>query len=249
MCFQLSLEFDEGLARKNQRVVRKWEDWQNRRRIFLANAFTRPMLPVFTVESPLVPQEMRWGLVPPWATKDPDGFLKKATTYNAISIVGKEESFYDKPSFRNAARKEQRCLIPATGFFEFHHLGKLTYPHYIHLKSRPLFFMAGIYEPSSSLGSVGTFSILTTEANPLMAHVHNKKKRMPVILPPELEQTWLTAGLSKEDVLALCVPYPEDDMEAWPVSRLITSRTENPDQEAVRQRVDHPGLAIQGTLL
>ncbi|MFZ1689048.1 MAG: SOS response-associated peptidase [Flavobacteriales bacterium] len=237
MCFQLSLEFDAGLARKNQRVIRNWDDWQNSRRIFLTNAFTKPMLPVFTVEDPLTPQEMRWGLIPPWATKDPDGFLKKASTYNAISVGPEGETFYDKPSFRNAAKKEQRCLIPATGFFEFHHLGKQTFPHYIHLKSRALFFMAGIYDN-------GTFSILTTEANPLMAFVHNSKKRMPVILPQELEQTWLTAGLTKEDVLAMCKPYPVDDMEAWTVSRLITSRSEDPDQEAVRQKVDYPELGI-----
>ena len=237
MCFQLSLEFDEGLTRKNQVVVRKWEDWQNSRRIYLANAFTKPLLPVFTLEEPLRAQEMRWGLVPGWAAKDPDGFLKKANTFNAIS-----ETAYDKPSFRSAMAKERRCLVPATGFFEFHHLGKQTFPHYIHLKSRALFFLAGIYEN-------GTFSLLTTEANPLMAFIHNTKKRMPVILPQELEQTWLTAGLSKEDVLALCKPYPADDMEAWPVSRLITSRTEDPDQERVRQRVDYPDLAIQGSLL
>lgn len=246
MCFQLSLEFDAGLASKNQRVVRKWEDWQNSRRIYLANAFTKPLLPVFTIEDPLVPREMRWGLVPPWA-KDPDEFLKKASTYNAISVSPEGGSFYDKPSFRNAANKEQRCLIPATGFFEFHHLGKVTFPHYIHLKSRELFYFAGIYEPSAALGpGGGTFSILTTEANPLMAYVHNNKKRMPVILPQELEQTWLTAGLSKDDVLAMCVPYPADDMEAWTVSRLITSRTEDPDQEAVRHRVDYPELGLSG---
>lgn len=246
MCFQLSLEFDEGLARKNQRVVRKWEDWQNSRRIFLANAFTKPMLPVFTMEDPMTPVEMRWGLIPPWASKDPDGFLKKASTYNAISITtgpdGVVSTFYDKPSFRNAGSKEQRCLIPATGFFEFHHLGKLTFPHFIRLKSRELFYMAGIYDN-------GTFSILTTEANPLMAYVHNNKRRMPVILPQELEQTWLMAGLTKEEVLAMCKPYPNDDMEAWTVSRLITSRTEDPNQPAVRDRVDYPELGIAQSFL
>lgn len=236
MCFQLSLEFDEGLSRRNQRVVRKWEDWQNSRRIFLANAFTKPLHPVFTVEDPMTPREMRWGLVPGWARGNPEDFLKKASTYNAISVGAENVTVYDKPSFRNAMTKEQRCLVPATGFFEFHHLGKTTFPHYIHLKSRDLFYFAGIYDGD-------TFSILTTFANPLMAFVHNAKKRMPVILPQELEQTWLTAGLTKDEVLAMCVPYPADDMEAWPVSRLITSRTEDPNQEAVRHRVDYPELA------
>ena len=191
VCFQLSLEFDEGLVRRNQRVIRRWEDWQNSRRIFLANAFAKPLLPVVTLEEPLRAQEMRWGLIPRWASKDPDGFLKKANTFNAIS-----ETAYDKASFRNATTKERRCLIPATGFFEFHHLGGRTYPHYIHLRSRELFFMAGLYEGS-------TFTILTTEANPLMERIHNTKKRMPVILPQELEETWLTEGLTKADVLAM----------------------------------------------
>lgn len=105
--------------------------------------------------------------------------------------------------------------MPVTGFFEFHQLGKQTFPHYIHLKSRALFLLAGIYEGD-------TFSILTTEANPLMAFVHNSKKRMPVILPQEME-------------------------EAWTVSRLITSRTEDPDQEAVRHRVEYPELGTAGS--
>jgi putative SOS response-associated peptidase YedK len=197
--------------------------------LFYANAFTRPWWPVITAERPLTVVPHQWGLVPTWA-KDPAEFLKKAATYNAVCTTAAK-----LPSFRGAVRAGHRCLIPVTGFFEWHHLGKATYPHFIHLRSRDLFYFAGLYEQ-------GTYTILTTEANELMAHVHNNKQRMPVILPREAEDTWLAPDLTAADMLTLCVPYPTDDMEAWPVARTLTSREQDPNTPQATMPVAYPEL-------
>jgi putative SOS response-associated peptidase YedK len=199
--------------------------------LFYASAFARPWWPVITAEAPSTVAKHQWGLVPSWA-KDPAEFLKKAPTYNAVSATVAE-----KPSFRGAVRAGHRCLVPATGFYEWHHLGKETYPHFIHLRSRDLFYFAGLYEN-------GTYTILTTEANELMAYVHNAKKRMPVILPREAEDLWLAPVLRAEELQAMCLPYPADDMEAWPVARTLTSRTQDPNTPAAAVLVDYPELHV-----
>ena len=113
---------------------------------------------------------------------------------------------------------------------------KLAFQHFIRLKSRNVFCLAGLYEN-------GTYSILTTAANPLMEQVHNQKKRMPVILPMEAEETWLDPSLTKEQVLALCVPYPADDMVSWTVSRDLTRRDRDPNTPEASVRVAYPELA------
>jgi putative SOS response-associated peptidase YedK len=151
-------------------------------------------------------------------------------TYNA-----KSETVAEKPSFRGAMKNGHRCLIPVSGFFEWQHVGKVKYPYFIHLKSDHFFRLAGIYEN-------GTYSILTTGANPLMARIHNRKQRMPVILTEVDGEAWLDPTLSAADVKQLCIPYPADDMEAWTVSRDITSRTANPDTPAAHRLMEYPEL-------
>ena len=237
MCYgtQLVLEFDEGLKQKNRKTVDRLrkllvQDASLGQRHY-ASAFARPFWPVITAEHPEEAEAMQWGLVPAWVKEDPKDWLRKAPTFNAIS-----ETAYDKPSYRGAMNNGRRCLIPVTGFFEWHHLGKLTYPHFIKVKGQEVFFLAGIYER-------GTYSILTCPANSLMAEVHNQKKRMPVILPVELEETWLRAGLTKEEVLALCVPYPADGMETWTVGRGITARGQDPNTPQASLPVEYPELA------
>jgi putative SOS response-associated peptidase YedK len=68
-----------------------------------------------------------------------------------------------------------------------------------------------------------TFSIITTQANPLLAKIHNTKKRMPVILRPENERRWLS-DIPTEEAMGVLAPYDEKAMEAHAVSRLITTR-------------------------
>jgi putative SOS response-associated peptidase YedK len=65
--------------------------------------------------------------------------------------------------------------------------------------------------------------VITTEANPLMVQIHNTKKRMPAILPMENEKKWIDNNLKKTDIESLLKPYNEEEMEAYPVERSISS--------------------------
>lgn len=165
-----------------------------------------------------------WGLIP-WWTKTPEQAKEMRTrTLNCIS-----EEMSSKPSYRDAVKAGQRCLIPCTGFFEWQWRdnGKLKVPHFIRLKDSELFSLAGLYSTwnDKRINEVyHTYTILTTKANPLMEEIHNSKKRMPVIIPREYEKDWLNNKLEQGTVNALCKPIEETTMEAWTVSKMLTDR-------------------------
>lgn len=157
--------------------------------------------------------EVRWGLIPFWA---------KDASIGARMINARSETAAEKPAFRQAVRR-RRCLIPASGFYEWSRRGGAKQPFYIHLSdSRPLAF-AGLWErwrPSES-DPVESCTILTTSPNPVVAELHD---RMPVILPPERYDEWLSAAeLASERLVTLLSAFPAEEMEAYPVSRHVNS--------------------------
>jgi len=199
---------------------------------------------------PVIFKNMSWGLIPFWIKSTPDALQIRIRTLNAIS----EEAF-EKPSFRDSIRK-RRCLVPCTGFYEWRwgdSSGKVKYPYFIKT-DQPIFSLAGIWsewENKETGTLVETYSVLTTRANPLMEKIHNSKKRMPVILPMAYERDWLNPNLSKEDILALCQPYATEKMDAWTISRQITSRTAPKNTEEIFKPFRYPELdegPVQGTL-
>ena len=107
----------------------------------------------------------------------------------------KIETIHEKPSFKNIV--SQRCLVLANGFYEWQwrdSKGKNKVKYEIGIENDELFAFAGLYSHwinNATNETVNTFTILTTEANPLMAEIHNIKKRMPIILRPEDEINWL----------------------------------------------------------
>lgn len=112
---------------------------------------------------------------------------------------------------------------------------------YAHLRDRPIFGVAGIWERKK--GEDGTeglsCALITTPANELLAEVHNEKLRMPAVLREEDHAAWLT-GRPEEAMHAL-QPYPSDGMEAWQISRrLYANKTPNDEGliERVRRRVE-----------
>ena len=157
---------------------------------------------------------LRWGLVPFWA-KDP--------AIGNRMINARSETAADKPSFR-AAFKSRRCVIPATGFFEWKGEPGHKQPYAITAADQPLFAIAGLWEswqPKEG-DPVETFTILTTDANDAIAPVHD---RMPVILPADGIETWLTAA--PKQAQALLLPYP------GPVSiRAVSKLVGNPRNDA-----------------
>jgi len=145
------------------------------------NGFAHPFTPIISNENPKLIDHAQWGLVPFFAADDPKTFWSKTNTLNA-----RIEGIENKNSFRNSL--DNRCLILASEFYEWKHIGKEKYKHRIYTKDGQPFAFAGLYQPGEDHK---TFTILTTEANELMAEIHNTKKRMPVVLRKEEEQLWL----------------------------------------------------------
>jgi putative SOS response-associated peptidase YedK len=163
---------------------------------------------------------LRWGLIPSWA-KDPK------IGYQCINA--KSETVAEKPSFRDAF-KARRCLVIATGFYEWQVQGRAKQPMWIGLKSRRPFAFAGLWEqwqpPEGE--AIESCTIITTEPNELLRPIHN---RMPVILPPASYGRWLNQTVQQAEPLkALLRPYPGDELLAHPVSTLVNNpRHDAPD--------------------
>ncbi len=158
---------------------------------------------------------LRWGLIPPWAN-DPG--------IGSRMINARSETAPGKPSFRRAFR-ERRCLIPADGFYEWQRTNGAKQPYYIHMEDGRPFAFAGLWESwSKGEGEIRTCTILTTGANALVGEVHD---RMPVILAHDAYDVWLDPASERDELTGLLAPYPEDEMEAYPVSRFVNSPSNN----------------------
>lgn len=152
---------------------------------------------------------LRWGLVPFWA-KDP-------SIGNKLNNA-RGETVAEKPSFRSAF-KARRCLIPASGFYEWKTENKIKQPYFISLKSGDPMAFGGLWESWTSHDGeiLETMTIVTTGPNAVMEPIHD---RMPVIISPERWQDWMTAPVEK--IRSLVTSYPAEEMQAWPVSRRVS---------------------------
>lgn len=160
----------------------------------------------------------RWGLIPSWV-KDPEELQHP--------INAKAETAAIKPMFRHAYRKS-RVLAPADAFYEWvTRNGKQ--PYLIRLRDGEPMGMGGLLEHwQGPEGDVTTFTILTTDANSLMAKIHS---RMPVIIRPEDYAAWIDTNLTDvTKIQAMTQPYSERYMEAYPISRKVNSpQHDSPD--------------------
>lgn len=152
---------------------------------------------------------MKWGLVPSWAKDMNIGYKM---------INARAESVFEKPAWRGPI-KYRRCLVPATGFYEWQRLAepRTKQPYFIHPKDRELFAFAGMYDVwHDHMGNeLWSFTILTTGPNTEMASLHD---RMPVILQHEDEAHWLDDTLPQEAIQELLRPLPDNSLEMYPVS-------------------------------
>ena len=161
---------------------------------------------------------LRWGLIPYWAT-DPKIAYK--------TINARAETVATAPAFREAF-KRRRCLVPASGYYEWKKLdGRDKQPYLIAMRDGSPFSFAGLWERWDKGGApIETFTIITGEPNSLTAELHN---RMPVILDPDDHGAWLTASDSAGPQ-ALLQPFPAQLMTAFPVSTKVNSvKNDTPD--------------------
>lgn len=156
---------------------------------------------------------MKWGLIPFWA-KDPRIGYKM--------INARAETLTQKPSFKHIL-KTKRCLIPASGFYEWKKVDKQKVPYYIGIKNCKTFSFAGLFDhwKDGDGNELKTFTIITTNANNTIKPIHD---RMPVILKQEYEGKWLDIKIQNSDLLAeMLKPYADDQMVAYPVSREVNN--------------------------
>jgi putative SOS response-associated peptidase YedK len=160
---------------------------------------------------------LRWGLVPHWANDLKLGSRMINARAEAVAIL---------PAFRDAF-KARRCIIPASGFYEWKKIGTAKQPYAIMPESEPLFAFAGLWENwRDRAGGPGaewvrTCSIITGRPNELVAPIHD---RMPVILPRDAWAQWLgEEPLRADELQALLKPLPAERMRAYPISTKVNS--------------------------
>ena len=176
----------------------------------------------FELENERVLSRLKWGLVPSW--------LKDATTSKGL-INARAETIAEKPSFREAF-KSRRCIIPASGFYEWQKKGMgAKQPFYFYLKEKEVFGFAGLWKSwvdKSTGEELETCTIITTEANEVLKPVHD---RMPVILRPKSYDEWLDAKVKDTEKLRkLLVPYPSDEMSSHAVSKSVNIPDSDSDE-------------------
>jgi putative SOS response-associated peptidase YedK len=163
-------------------------------------------------------------LIPHWV-KTVDESLK----IRKMCLNARAETIFGLPSFRSPIQTK-RCLIPATGYFEYHHREKSVTPYYIFLKDEEVFSFGGIYEKWQNpvtKETTQTYTLITVPANELCATIHNGGKnpfRMPLIISRENEEYWLNNSLKTNDIKQFFMPFDASGMDAYPISRDFTKK-------------------------
>jgi putative SOS response-associated peptidase YedK len=175
---------------------------------------------------------MKWGLVP-WFAHDAKSGPR--------SINARAETLATNRVFRDAFER-RRCLIVADGFYEWRGAGnpKDKIPYFIRLRSRRPFVFAGVWDRWKPKDGEPLLScaIVTCPANAVVAPIHD---RMPVIVPADARARWIggaAEGGLIDPLTDLLRPYPDAEMEAYPVSRLVNAPKN--DVAECMQRVDPP---------
>ncbi len=169
---------------------------------------TQPVPTVRNLEGRRV-EWLRWGLVPAWA---------KDASIGSRLINARAETLAVKPAFR-AALATRRCVVLADGFYEWAAAGARKQPYFFQRPGGRPFALAGLWEswrpPAGD--ELHTCTLITTAANAVVAPVHD---RMPVLLDPDAAERWLAPG-DPAPLLELLRPWPDRDLETYPVSLLV----------------------------
>lgn len=164
----------------------------------------------------IVPDEimqMKWGLLPAWAKDAKMAYSTINARLDTITV---------KPSFRGSWRAGRRCLVVASGYYEWPVIDGVKRPHYIHRTDSPVTLFGGIWE---SRGDLHTYSIVTKDADENISSLHD---RMPLILPPELLSDWLRG--SNDDAMGIAMTLPEQPMAYYGVGKAVGNvRNQGPE--------------------
>jgi putative SOS response-associated peptidase YedK len=168
---------------------------------------------------------LHWGLVPFWSKRDKTKFPL---------INARSEGIEAKPSFREPF-KRKRCIIPASGFYEWQKVNEHKQPYFIRPVDGGYFALAGLWDSwrGENGEDINSCTIITTTANATMKEIHD---RMPVILEKMNIVAWLDPGKEQADLLAMLAPYPESLIEIYPVSNKVNSPRNNGPECIIRSQ-------------
>lgn len=158
-----------------------------------------------------------WGLIPFWA-KD------RSISYKMINA--RAETVHEKPSFKNALKK-RRCIIPASGYYEWKKEDDGKQPYYIKPKNDDLFLFAGLWEKWTDKESgeiVESATIITTDATEAIQDVHH---RMPAMITKEHVDIWLKEDYQLDELQQLILPNSSIELEFHPVSKMVNKPLNN----------------------
>jgi putative SOS response-associated peptidase YedK len=178
---------------------------------------------------------MRWGFVPAWA-KDPKDL--------SLMIIARAEGIASKPAFRNAFLR-RRCLIPASGFYEWQQRGKTAgQPYAVRPKDGELIAFAGLWETwfGNDGSEIDTAAIVTVPCNDCLRPLHD---RMPAIIEPADFEAWLSERTHPAEAQSLLKPAPEDLLRYAPVSTRVNSAANDGPElwEEAAETATPPGRA------
>jgi putative SOS response-associated peptidase YedK len=230
MCYKASLFKEEKfIEEKTGRDFAIQLEYQPQYHI---NGFGKGNLHIITQEEPDVIYPADWGLIPKFAFKDADSFKKKYNTLNARS-----ESVFKSNTFKESAQN-QRCLILVDGFFEPHHYKGKSQPYYCYLQGKPLFAFAGIYTALDD--QLFSTALITVPANELFEKVHNKKKRMPLVLDNTFTESWIDHDNNQKHIEELMrVGFTSQEIKVYPVSNDLYQHNKETNTADILEPVPH----------
>ncbi|MEA1910175.1 MAG: SOS response-associated peptidase [Spirochaetota bacterium] len=229
MCFNASLAQTMEILEKQFNAV---IDVENLKKIYFKSAFSLPFWPVLKAEDSTQFRFLQWGLIPFWIKNMESTRQIRIKTLNA-----RFETLSEKPSYRNPANNN-RCAVVVDGYFEWKDINGKKHPYYLYMPGKKPFLLAGIWDRwinRENRDIFETFSVVTTEALGIAAKIHNTKKRMPFILDNESFELWMNQSKSIKDIRGKLNPSWED-IQAYPVSKLLTSRTKETNVPEVQER-------------
>jgi putative SOS response-associated peptidase YedK len=204
------------------------------------NGFEHPNLAICTQELPDKILPSVWGIAPKHNSQESlEAYYKKASRYGG-GLNARSEKLRNHFIYKHAY-KSQRCLIWANAFFEPHHVKSKSYPYLIKRQDAKLFALAGIYTRFEN--GLITCAILTKDAMPYLAEIHNQKKRQPVILSPDKEQLWLNNTLDEPGIFE-CIQDDYDDkaLESYPVHKKLHKPLVDSNVPDILEPFDYPDL-------
>jgi putative SOS response-associated peptidase YedK len=160
------------------------------------------------------------------------------------TLNARSDTIHEKPSYKSAI-KNQRAILVVNGFFEWQHEGSTKIPYYIFPKDNTVFNLDCIYNRWTNKltgETLDTFSIITTDANPMMEIIHNSKKRMPLIFSKSDINVWINPETDINVINNLMKPFPETEMDAYQISKNASNLRINRNYPGIKDRVDNPNV-------